>query len=106
MAVCEELPAFTENNYDVFSLLASGFSHRHMGMAQKTTPHLSTSAADVKVIIRSYRITVLCVKCKENSYLVYLTSKITTSRFIGRGTASFHFPYSLDQLWLSIKRTC
>lgn len=78
MAVFEELSAFTENNYDVFSLLASAFSHRHIGMAQQTMPHLSTWSADIEIIIRSYRIIVFCVKCKENSYLVYPTLKITT----------------------------
>ena len=75
MAVSEELSVFIEDNYDAFSLLAFAFPHRHMGLGQQTTPHLSTSTADVEVIIRSYRITAFCIKCKENSYLVYPTLK-------------------------------
>lgn len=73
----EELSVYIENSYDAFSLLASAFLHRHMVLGQQTTPHLSSSTADLKVTIRSCRILVSCVKFKENSCLVYSTFKIT-----------------------------
>lgn len=56
----EELSVFIENNYDAFSLLASAFLHRHMVLGQQTTPHLSSSTADLKVVIRTCRTLVLC----------------------------------------------
>lgn len=94
MAVSEELSVFTENNHDAASSLA--FPQRQVGLGQQTTPHLITSTAGVEVIIRSYRITV-CVKYKENSYLVYPTLKITTDSQVEESPVS-----SSLILWISL----
>lgn len=75
MSVSEELSVFIENNYDAFSLLAFILPHRHVGLGQQTTSHLSTSTADIELIIG---IIVFCVKRKEISHLASPTLKITT----------------------------
>lgn len=62
-----------EINCDAFSLLAFALPHRHIRLGEQVTPCLSTSTADGKVIIRNYKVIVFCTKCKDNSYLVYLT---------------------------------